>query len=466
VEARGGGVRAARLLVALALVVPIWVAHPLPLQDVASHEQVVAVLVHGTDWTGFGDRLALDPAPRPYTVVYFAWAALARVVGLDAASRVLVSWSVVGAFLAASALVVRVDPEKRARSLLAALFAYSELHYLGFVPLMMAVPTGLWLVARRIDPREGKRELAIDAALLLVTYLFHPIPALVAAVCVAAIAFGGRTRGERLGGLARLALVAAPCVLWAAAIALLARPRPLHPALQPEMLAPWKAALELALQPTAPFGWYLFWTVGGPARALALASLAAWALGIAALAVGPARAEPAGRRRAAVIALLASLAFLFLFPDKLGNGSALSLRAILFICPLALAVAPARGEGRAARVLTALAVAAALGTGLAAHLLAARERAALSPLVDAIPPRQAVLQPGTSPRSRVLLGYLLDVHLNAWARYHVHRGGLGPGGHITFSTSPVEVVKPVAPEECRWAIVARGDGDFVVVERR
>ena len=81
---------------------------------------IVSVLVQGTEWTGFAERLAVDPTPRPYAVAYFLWAALGSLFSVETASRLLLSYAIVGWLVAGSALVRTCSPDKRWRSLLAA----------------------------------------------------------------------------------------------------------------------------------------------------------------------------------------------------------------------------------------------------------------------------------------------------------------------------------------------------------
>jgi hypothetical protein len=444
------------LVVALLVVLPVWICDPLPLQDLPSHEQVVAAMAHGLDWTGFAERLRMDWSPRAYALVYFVWAGLAKVFGVSTSSRLLLTFALGGGLLAMLQWIRTLDPRKQDRALLAGLLVFSEFYYLGFVQLLVSLPFGFLLLARRTPPRDTPRPLrdeAVDALLLLAAYLCHPLGGFPAGVILVAFALRSRTKTPEIArALGRLLLVALPCVLWHGAIALWARPRgvPVEVDGAFGFLPPLKAGAAILCYPLASHGTFYFWLVGGAARVLALVNLCAWGVALLALFWRGGSVAERPPRPGLGLAVCTLLAFVFVFPDHWRDHSILSLRGLLFLFPLLLAWAPVREETRASRILTGVALALCLLTAYSAHFLAAGEFRRLDPVLAAMEPKASVLpitvlDPNVKPeRSRVLLGYILDLHANTAMRYHVQKGGLGPSiGAIALGNSPVEIVDPL-----------------------
>jgi hypothetical protein len=424
--------------VVLALVAPIWLIDPLPLQDLTSHEEIVALLVHGLDWSGVPERMAVDPSPRPYAVTYFLWAALAGVIGVTSASKALLTYALAGGVLCASRWVRQLDPAKGDRALLVALFACGEFYYLGLVQFLVALPSG-YLLLSRVCGRQpqappGRAALALDAVLLLLTYLLHPLAGFLTGLLMAPFAV---RPGAVVAGARRLLLVGLPCVAWAGLVGLLGTSRPLYPNYGLSL----SGVEGLAALATAPVGGIAFWEGGLTPKALALGNLVAWVGGLLAL------LWRANRSRGALhpcldATLMLGLAWLLLFPYGFHNGTMLNTRMLAFLLPLGLARLPVGAPSRPSRALTALALCASLATAWSAQALAARELRELAPVLAAMEPRQAVFHEGWVD-SDVLRGRKLSLHSHAVASYTAHAGGYRPASPVLFSTSPVHVHSPL-----------------------
>lgn len=448
---------------------PVWLCDPLPIQDLPLHEQIVQVLVEGPAWTGFGAHLQLDPTPRPYAMAYFLWAALAGVVGVSVASRLLLTWAIVAWLTAGAALVRACRPELRARAWLVGLYLFHEFYYMGVVPFLVGLPLGLWLVRRWVlrhqaDAKADPRALLTDGLLLLATYLLHPGSGLVTGLSLLPWVVGSPRRRRRA---VELLATGGPSLLWTVGLLLFAPPYHHHyPVLPLSWNSPTGAALGLLSMPVSAYGSVFFWRAGGVTAWLGWLSVAAWCCGLAAFAWGRGQAEPAGRalpRRLLLASLGLALAYYLAFPYAWKVGSMLNFRALPWIFLWGLCLLPARPEGPGARVCVALAVLLTAAAAWLGHWQGSRELRPLAPILAAMEPQQAVIPPGVRGRSRVLRGAKLRLIEHAASRYHVRRGGLGSTGLIHFSISPVVVTDRLPdprdePERYRYFVSLDGEG--------
>lgn len=440
----------ARIRAALALlcVLPVWLASPLPIQDLPSHEQVVALLANGLEWSGFAERMALDLTPRPYAITYFLWAALAKLVGVETSSRLVLSYVLAGGALSCAALVRALDPRKQIRCLLVALFAFSEIYYLGLTPNLIALPTGAWLLARRVPGLEIEpdapfwtRALAADAFLLTLTYGLHPYTGFLTGVLLLPLALSTPDRRRRM---AETLAVGAPCVVWTALVVFGAPPFE-HPDMPTAFMGPASLALALFSYPVNALGSFAFLLFGPLTAALATLSLVAWGLGAIALTRGA--PDPRPRSRALWPAVGVALAWYCLCPMTWRWGGMLNLRMLPFLLPLLLAAAPARARTGATTALTVAATSLVCAIASVAHVAAARELAPLERVLAAMEPRAAVAAPRAqlpANRSHVVIGLKLHLHIHAPLRYHVRQGGLSNAPlHLRTAGSPVQLLAPL-----------------------
>jgi hypothetical protein len=209
-------------LCAAAALVPIWSVKYLPMVDLPQHAVQVAAWLHlGDPAMGFADRYELHPFV-PYLLPYALAVALAKVLGLMPALKVLVSLAALGLPLATARLVRRRggDPWW---TLWCFPLAFGLPFYFGFLPFMLAVPLGILLVdegeAYASAPTAG-RGLAV-AALGLTVFFCHLLvllPALGAVAPTVLLRARGTGRGIlRLAPLAPAALAAVGWVSVAAA---------------------------------------------------------------------------------------------------------------------------------------------------------------------------------------------------------------------------------------------------------
>ena len=437
-----------RLGVALLCALPVWLAYPLPLQDLPSHEQVVALLANGLEWSGLADRMTIDASPRPYALTYFLWAALAKVFGVAASSRLVVSYLLVGGVLGSAALVRAFDPRKEIRSLLVVLFLFTEIYYIGLIPNLLALPTAMWLLARRVPRAEIEpdapfwtRGLAADAALLLFTYGLHPYTGFLTGVLLLPLALSTPDRWRRMG---EVLVVGVPCVAWTALTLLLA-PAHENPTLLTIFTDPFHLALDFFGYPISALGSFWFPIAGGVTAALAVVTFLAFGLGALALAQG--RPVAHARNPALMPTLGVGLVWFCVCPIEWRYGAMLNLRILPFLFPLLLAAAAATERSRRTLPLTLGAAGVICAVATCAHLLAARELAPIERVIAAMESGAAVAAPQVQVddhRSQVVLGPRLQLHIHALLRYHVQRGGLSNAPlHLRTAGSPVQLLDPL-----------------------
>jgi hypothetical protein len=187
----------------------------LPMVDLPQHYAMVSVFAHYQDPAyGFADRFTFDLAHRPYASVYLVGAALAKVLPLSVAMRIVVATCTILPILGVRALLVATG-RPRHLALLAVPFAFGSLWHWGFLNFLAG--TGLLLVALALVvrlAREPSRRRAVTLALLplviLVTHV-HGMFMLVALAPVLAWGFRGDERPVR--ALARATLPIVPAAI-------------------------------------------------------------------------------------------------------------------------------------------------------------------------------------------------------------------------------------------------------------
>ncbi|MGZ3423052.1 MAG: hypothetical protein ACXWUG_17035 [Polyangiales bacterium] len=185
------------VIVAMALVALLCVAFRyLPMVDLPQHYAMVSILRHYRDpaWD-FAQRYTFDFVSRPYATVYWLGAALAWVMPLAFAMRVVVALCVVAPF-AGLFLLLRATDRPRLPILLVLPFAFGALFHWGFLNFLLGTGMflgGLALVVRAQGSSRAAVGLAVFAPLLLLTH-FHGLVMLLVTAPVFAFAFGGNLR--------------------------------------------------------------------------------------------------------------------------------------------------------------------------------------------------------------------------------------------------------------------------------
>ncbi|CAN5923424.1 hypothetical protein BH11MYX3_BH11MYX3_35890 [soil metagenome] len=167
----------------------------LPMVDLPQHYAMVSVFVHHSDPVyGFADRFFFDLAHRPYASVYLAAAALAKVVPLAVAMRVVVAVCTVLPIIGLRALLAATG-RPRHLALIAVPFAFGSLWAWGFLNFLAS--TGLLLVALSLVCRLARTHeqrtaigLGLLSLLILVTHV-HGMFMLIALAPVLAWGFRG-----------------------------------------------------------------------------------------------------------------------------------------------------------------------------------------------------------------------------------------------------------------------------------
>ena len=214
-----GAVAAAVLVFSL---IPVWSADFFPNQDGPAHVWMIS------SWAWAGDESSvvaefasqnLTLAPN-WTGTILLWL-FTLAVGPEAGLATLVTVLVVGFVLAAWYALGSIDRGGRFLIVLAIPIAYhwylyrGSLNFAAGVVLLLAI-LGFWL---RVATRPSNRDFVVLSGLLLLTYLSHPIPLLVAVgtlavlqICLARSAEVPAWRSQTLD----LVLAATPSVLLTA----------------------------------------------------------------------------------------------------------------------------------------------------------------------------------------------------------------------------------------------------------
>jgi hypothetical protein len=169
--------RAAALLGAALMAVPLWVGRYLPLLDLPQHLALATVLLrHGDPAWVLGPYFEAQHGElTPYWTHYLALEGLGQVLSMDAASRVFATAYVLALPWAAMALL-RALGRPPALGLLSIPLALNANFYYGFLAYCAGVVLMMWtlaLVAREMDaPRTSRAPaIAVLAAALFFTHV-------------------------------------------------------------------------------------------------------------------------------------------------------------------------------------------------------------------------------------------------------------------------------------------------------
>jgi hypothetical protein len=398
-------------LAAAAAVVPLWCSELLPFQDAPQHLAAIRVLAdHRDPALGFERWFEIDLRRLQYLGFYLPAAALAKLVGPDAACRLLLSAVALALPAAFSIFLGALGRDRRLAVLAPAVFHTAPL-YLGFFNFVASVPPAIAVAgAIELELRAPSKRRALLAALGGALLLWMHPSAL--AFALAASAVLALTSGQPLRRMARslAPLVPAGALLAAWAVNAAATRDAGQPASSPRWL-PWS---ERALD-VLRFGNVL----AGHADEVAVAALAAV---FAMLVVVPGRAPERWWRVPLLLGL--SLAACMLSPYQVGYVGFIGLRALPFVALLAIAAPPIAG-GRAAGALLAAAVAVqALWAGALVRAYRAFDReaqpAALLQVLTEVPPGSRLV--AFIPRgASAVIQFQPYLHFGAYAQ--VQRGG-------------------------------------------
>lgn len=220
-----------RAAVATSAAWPLWtVDHP-PIQDLPQHLAAIRVLHDFQDpaWA-FSEVFVLDLGRTQYLAVYLVAHLLAYPLGVELATRVLLTAAVIGVPFAVRSVGRGLGGSGDLAFLLAIPLVWNAHLILGFLNFVVALPLSLAVVAGAIGGRQReaqptgdhppcawgsrRRSASIGAGLVLV-FVTHVVPFAFAALGVGLLALGGG-----LGRSLRRGLVLLPAVsvagLWVA----------------------------------------------------------------------------------------------------------------------------------------------------------------------------------------------------------------------------------------------------------
>jgi hypothetical protein len=409
----------------------------LPMVDLPQHHAMVSILVHHRDPAfGFETRYTFDFLGRPYATVYWLGAALAKLLSLGAAMRVVVALCTV-APLGGAYLILRALGRPREWALLAVPFALGSLWHWGFLNFLLG--TGLFMaclalvigLARQSSPA---RMLALAAlAMLLLFTHFHGLVMLFLLAPLFAWGGGARRAARALVPLAPAGLAATAFVLftWAHAEGHWVR---LYP-------GPWERIVRFIE----------LLAVGIPAPWPLLSMLAFVGIVAAAFALGRPQVS-----LAALIAWLLQVALYFALPLNTATATYVSARHALLIVLFLLPLLPVLEGGR--RQALAAAAAALAATALVVGLIHVarfgREARSFDPVLAAMQPNRRVL-PMIYDRNGRFVDPAMSPYLHFAAYYQAARGGDLAHSFADVWNVPIryrsEYRRYRFPEELEWA---------------
>jgi hypothetical protein len=387
----------------------------LPMVDLPQHYAMVSILLHRDDpsW-GFAQRYTTDFLHRPYATVYWLGEALAWVMPLGAAMRIVVATCTVAPLAGAYALLV-VTRRPRLWLLPAIPFAFGALWHWGFLNFLLG--TGMFLaglalvvVAVERTARWPSVALGVLGVALFCTH-FHGLVMLLMFAPVVAWAWRGEEEGRApfvraLAPLAPSAAAAAAFVLltWAQAEGSWAR---MNPGLAerferfPEFLGaglpdPWPGAGLFALAVVVAGG----------------------------VALGASTPRPRRTVVALAIVLAAQVAMYLFLPLNTNTATFVSARHALLIVLLALPLLPDLEGWRAPALRGAAALVAAVGLfGVGQHLACFdREAHDFEGVLDAMKPARRVV-PLVFARGGACVSPRTFPYLHFAAYYQAAKGG-------------------------------------------
>jgi hypothetical protein len=200
------------LVALIAVAIAVVSFRYLPMVDLPQHYAMVSIMRHHAEpaW-GFAHRYTFDFVGRPYATVYWIATALAYLMPLAAAMRIVVAICTVAPFAGLWALLAALD-RPRAPLLFVLPFAFGSLWHWGFLNFLLG--TGLFLaglalvvVAARRDDRRAMWALLCLGPLLLLTH-FHGLVMLLMFAPVFAAAVGDDVRRSLIRAVAPLSVAA------------------------------------------------------------------------------------------------------------------------------------------------------------------------------------------------------------------------------------------------------------------
>jgi hypothetical protein len=186
---RGKTRTSAYVMVAILAIVPIWCVRYLPTGDGPSHvynSWILHELIRGGDGP-IAQTYEIDWRPFPNWIGHAAMALMMFVVPPIVAEKLFVTAIVLLFLYGLWRFAGIADDANRAAALLGVPFAYNLLFHYGFYNFCFAAGLYFVIVAAWWERREraDARTIALVAALLLLCWFAHPLPALLAAGSIA-----------------------------------------------------------------------------------------------------------------------------------------------------------------------------------------------------------------------------------------------------------------------------------------
>jgi hypothetical protein len=176
------------LVMALAHLILVWVMPVLPAQDLPQHLAYARIIRdHGQADLPFSEYYRLPERFQPYFAAHYAMAALGRIVGIEAAGRLLFSIYVVAILFAFGFLMKTVHGREHGGPgravLLGSLVVWNPVACMGFLEFLLTIPFLIMGVALSLRYSEATAASYRDGALVVGTSLILVSLHMVAAGC-------------------------------------------------------------------------------------------------------------------------------------------------------------------------------------------------------------------------------------------------------------------------------------------
>lgn len=196
------------LLMALLATLPVWLCD-LPLGvDIPQHAVQISLALDHFSGRRWGDDIQINVF-TPYLLTYALGAVIAKLVGVVATVKVLISLSLAGTVWATARLLDTWGQDRRL-AIFSLLGLYGLSYHWGFLPFNLSVVLLLWLLAETRSARNLSMPMLISVLLLLT----HGLTAVVAALLLLALTLAEPTLTTRIRNYIVILTLLVPTIAW------------------------------------------------------------------------------------------------------------------------------------------------------------------------------------------------------------------------------------------------------------
>ncbi len=199
------------LLMALLATLPVWLCD-LPLgTDIPQHAAQISLALDHFSSRRWVDDIQINFI-TPYLLTYVVGAAIAKLLGIVTAMKLLISLSLVGTVWATAKLLEAWGQDRRL-AIFSILGLYGLSYQWGFLAFNLSIVLLLWLLAETRSAQASMRRLMLIALLLLLT---HGLTATVAGLLILALTLVEPVLATRLRNYALILALLLPTMAWQA----------------------------------------------------------------------------------------------------------------------------------------------------------------------------------------------------------------------------------------------------------